>query len=71
MSIENFPCIKYEYILYNFINKFKNINKILFSKTKFFNLKNEMSKELINYNNNINLINHLDLYEEPLLKENI
>ena len=71
ISIENFPCIKYEYILYNFTNKFKNINKILFSKIKFFNLKNEMSKELINYNNNINLINHLDLYEEPLLKENI
>ena len=58
MSIENFPCIKYENILYNFINKFKKINKILFSNTKFFNLKNEMSKELINYNNNINLINH-------------
>ena len=30
-----------------------------------------MSKELINYNNNINLINHLDLYWEPILKENI
>ena len=62
IGIKTFPCIKYEDILYNFTNKFKNINKILFSKTKFFNLKNEMSKELINYNNNINLINHLDLY---------
>ena len=71
INIETFPCIKYEDILYNFTNKYKNINQILFSKTKFFNLKNEMSKELINYNNNINLINHLDLYGEPLLKENI
>lgn len=30
-----------------------------------------MSKELINLNNYLNLINHLDLYGEPLLKENI
>ena len=71
INIDTFPCIKYKDILYNFTNKFKNINKILFSKTKFFNLKIEMSKELFNYNNNINLINHLDLYGEPLLKENI
>ena len=42
-------------------NKFPNINKILYSKTNCFNLKNEMSKELINYNNNINLVNNIDL----------
>ena len=38
INIETFPCIKYEDILYNLTNKFPNINKILFSKTKFFNL---------------------------------
>ena len=44
INIETFPCIKYEDILYNLTNNFRNINKILFSKTKFFNLKNEMSR---------------------------
>ena len=47
INIETFPCIKYEDILFNLSNKFSNINFILFSKTKFFNLKNEMSKKLL------------------------
>lgn len=70
LNIELFPCIKYEDILFNFTKKFPNINKIIFNKTKFFNLKNEMQKELINYDKNLKTINNLELYGEPLLKEN-
>ena len=68
--IEKFPLIRYEDILYQLNLKFPNLNKILFGKTKFNNLKNEIYREFNNNNNhNLNLIDNLELYGRKLLKE--
>ena len=67
--IEKFPLISYEDILYQLNLKYQNINKILFGKTKFNNMKTEINREFNNNIHNFNLIDNLELYGSKLLKE--
>ena len=69
--IEKFPLIRYEDILYQLNLKYPNLNKILFGKTKFNNMKNEIYREINNNNHNLNLIDNLELYGSKLLKEKL
>ena len=67
--IEKFPLIRYEDILYQLNLKYPNINKILFGKTKFNNMKTEINREFNNNIHNLSLIDNLELYGSTLLKE--
>jgi len=67
--IEKFPLIKYEEILYDWNIKYPNLNKIVFSKSQYFNLKNEIFRDLKDKNHNLNLIDNIDLYGNKLLKD--
>lgn len=64
--IEKIQLIKYEEILYDLNIKYPNLNKIVFSKIQYFNLKNEIFLELKDKNHNLNLIDNIDLYGNKL-----
>ena len=69
--LEKFTSIKYEEVL-NVINKiYPEINQILFSKRKYFNLRNEIYRDAYNKINNYKLIDYSDYKDIKLLKEKI
>ena len=63
LYVEKFPSIKYEEILNELDTKYPQ-KKILFGKSNFFALKNEIYKEYYDKINNDKLLDNIDLKEK-------
>ena len=69
--VEKFPSIKYEEILNEMDINYPNINKILFIKKNFYNLRNEIYGEAYDEMNKYELIDIINYNGTKLLKEKI
>jgi len=70
LYVEKFPSIKYEEILNELDTKYPQ-KKILFGKSNFFALKNEIYKESYDKINKYELLDNIDYKGEILLKGKI
>ena len=70
--LEKFPSIKYEELSTDIHKIYHEIHQILFSKRKYFNLRNEIYRDAYDKINNYNLIDNFAIIKEKIefLKEN-